>query len=233
MADTVVEYVRESVFSGAMVPGEWYSVIQLAEELGVSRSPVREALLRLEEAGLVQFTKNRGFQVIQTGPADVAEIFAVRLGIEPAAAYRAAQWRSEEELVLIDACVNAMHRLALDGDEDAFFAHDRELHALILEMGNAHRGVDVIENLRTITRVLGHSTAGKTRTLLDILAEHEPVLEAIRSGDAAAAREAMRKHLTTTGLLLLHQAWGADAAADIAPDSEAVAAYWEKHVGGL
>ena len=86
-ADSVVDYVREAIQSRAMKPGEWYSVTQLAEEMGVSRSPVREGLLKLQEAGLVRFAKNRGFEIVETGASDVAEIFAIRLGLEPPAAY--------------------------------------------------------------------------------------------------------------------------------------------------
>ena len=228
LADEVVRYVREAVASGAMVPDEWYSVAQLADDLGVSRSPVREAMLRLEESGLVRFAKNRGFQVNKTGPAEVAEIFAVRLGMEPAAAYRAAMWRTDDQLRLVAEEVSAMQRLAVAGDEDGFFAHDRALHSLILEMGNARRGERVVEQLRTITRMLGHSTAGKSRSLEDILAEHEPVIDAIRNGDAGGARDAMHEHLTATGMLLLHQAWDQPGG-----DADLVEAFWKKHVSDL
>lgn len=232
-ADTVVEYVRGRVFSGAMVPGEWYSVIQLAEELSISRSPVREALLRLEEAGLVRFTKNRGFQVNRTGPADVAGIFAVRMGIEPAAAYRAAKWRTEEQLLLMDAHVSSMYDLAQTGEEDAFFTHDRALHNLVMEMGNAHRGAEVVDRLRASTRVLGYSTAGRSRTLPDILAEHQPIVEAIRSGNSPTARDAMREHLTSTGMLLLRQAWATQPAGDNTGSDDAIHAFWQKHIEGF
>lgn len=232
MADSVVEYVRDAVHSGTMQPDEWYSVVQIASELGMSRSPVREGLLRLQEAGLVRFVKNRGFQIIRSGPADVAEIFAIRLGIEPAAAYRAAKFRTKEELSLIDDRVASMQRLAASGEEDEFFVHDRALHSLILETGNARRGEAVVDQLRNITRVLGHSTAGKSRSLSDILNEHGPIVEAIRNGDADRARQAMHHHLTTTGLLLLQQAWDQPTDAAVARP-EAVELFWDRHVGGL
>ena len=95
LTDQVMDFVRESTLDKTMVTGEWYSVYQVSDQLGISRSPVRDALLRLEEAGLIRFTRNRGFQIVETKPSDVAEIFALRLGIEPAAAYRAAQLRTE------------------------------------------------------------------------------------------------------------------------------------------
>lgn len=202
-----MDHVRRSLNSGHMRSGEWYSVYKLAEELEISRSPVREGLLRLEEAGLIKFRKNRGFQVVDTRPEDVAEIFALRLQIEPPAAFRAAVHRTSHDLKQADSLVVQMRALAEDnGDPDDFFRADRALHSLILKMGHSVRGDSLVRRLRDHTRILGHSTAGTSRTLTDILAEHEPILDGIKSGNAAHAREAMFQHISTTGKLLLSQA---------------------------
>ncbi len=235
LTEQVMDTVRDKIVDGSMSPDTWYSVYQLSAELGVSRSPVRDALLRLAEAGLVKFTRNRGFRVVETRPEDVAEIFGLRLGIEPFAAYRAALSRTPEQLAEADDLVARMDALAAAdeaGDaadpgalEDEFFTEDRKLHALIMDMGGSHRGGALVETLRTHTRILGSSTAGSSRTLADILDEHRPVLGAIRDGDAEAARATMREHLTTTGKLLLHQALG--------DDTTRATKIWSRYAAGL
>ena len=202
LTEQVMDTVRDKIVDGSMSPDTWYSVYQLSAELGVSRSPVRDALLRLAEAGLVKFTRNRGFRVVETRPEDVVAHMAA--------------------LAAADEAGDAADPGAL---EDEFFTEDRKLHALIMDMGGSHRGGALVETLRTHTRILGSSTAGSSRTLADILDEHRPVLDAIRDGDAEAARATMREHLTTTGKLLLHQALG--------DDTTRATEIWSRYAAGL
>lgn len=202
----VMDYVRASAADGTMVPDELYSVYGLAETLGISRSPVREALLRLQDAGLVTIMKNRGFRIRSTQPDDVAEIFSLRLALEVPGARRAARWRSDDFAAGAAELTAAMGELARLDDEQAFFAADQRLHAMILREGRLERGCAIVDNLRANTRLLGASTAGDSRDYSDIIGEHEPIIDAIVAKDPAAAGAAMRAHLETTAVLLTGQA---------------------------
>lgn len=91
LTDWVVEHIRAALRTRAMVPGATYSGYQLAADLGISRSPVRDGLLRLAATGLIEFTPNRGFRIIQPTETDIAEIYALRIAIEVPAARRAAR----------------------------------------------------------------------------------------------------------------------------------------------
>ena len=218
-----------------MKPEEWYSVAQLAEAMGVSRSPVREALLKLQEAGLVRFAKNRGFEIIETGASDVAEIFAIRLGLEPPAVYRAARLRTPEQLADVYRLMAEMQRCADKRDETEFFVYDRALHVQLYVMSGSRYGQGVMERLRDITGILGHTTAGTSRTLHDILNEHRPIIEAIIAGNPLEAAATMREHLTITGKLLTRQALLADIdeeQGELADSliTEKVEAVWSNHV---
>ncbi|WP_369046254.1 GntR family transcriptional regulator [Sinomonas sp. P10A9] len=201
----VMKQVRAAIMSGEMKPGELYSVYQLAELFNVSRSPVRDAMLRLEEAGLVRFERNRGFRVVQPRPEDVAEIFAIRLALEVPAA-RAAALRSDTEIAaaLKDAMAR-MEEAAAAGDDETFFHHDQRLHDVILAASGNTRIRSIIAQLRVTTRILGASTAGVNRSLQAIVQEHAPVVEAIMAGDGARAAAEMRAHLNHTGRLLVDQ----------------------------
>ncbi len=206
LTEQVMDRVRQAVVARTMRPGELYSVQRLAEEMGISRSPVRDALVRLEEAGLLAFERNRGFRVLPTKPEDVAEIFSIRLALEVPAVARAARDADPEALKRIHAVEEDMHAAAAAGDESAFFDHDERLHDTIMRTGRADRSAQIVARLRIHTRLLGASTAGDARTLADIDAEHAPVLAAVKDQDPAAARKAMEHHLRSTGRLLVEQA---------------------------
>lgn len=206
LTDQAIDVIREAVRSGALVPGELYSVYRLADDLGISRSPVREALLRLAETGIVRFERNRGFRIVPPDPRDLAEIFAVRLALEvPAAAHAAASADAALSRSLRDELA-AMSKAATSGDESSFMIHDQRLHKLILDAAGNRRARAVIENLRDAIRLVAASTIGTSRTLDEVHAEHIPIVDAIEAGDPTAAADAMKRHLHQTGRLLLETA---------------------------
>lgn len=201
----VMNRVRAAVMSGEMKPGELYSVYQLAETFDVSRSPVRDAMLRLEEAGLVRFERNRGFRVIQPRPEDVAEIFAVRLALEVPSARRAALQSSDKLVVALRQEIAQMLDATTVNDDVRFFQHDQGFHDLIIAASGNQRIREMVNRLRAATRILGASTAGVDRNLADIAHEHEPIVDAISQADGDAAAAAMHGHLSHTGRLLVNQ----------------------------
>lgn len=203
--EQVIAAVRAAIDDGQMRPGVKYSVYQLAEALGVSRTPVREALLRLEEVGLIKFEARQGFRIVLPRPEEIAEIFAVRLALELPAARKAASAADPRLSRALLARRRLMHSAAADCDEAAFAHHDLQLHDLILEAANNGRSRAIVASLRETTRLLGASTADKTRTLTDIEDEHAPIIDAIIAGDADRAETAMREHLIRTGKLLIAQ----------------------------
>ena len=203
LADAVVQAVRDGVAAGELVPGTTYSVYQLADLLGVSRSPAREGLLRLAEAGLVEIRRNRGFRVLPPSVHDIEEIIDIRLALEPPAARRAAERGTDEQHATIRSALDAMAGAAARGDDACFWPADRTLHDLLLRTSGRHRTAAIVERLRTTTALLGPPTTASGRTLLEIHAEHEPVVTAVLARDGAGAEAAMRAHLEATRDLLV------------------------------
>jgi DNA-binding GntR family transcriptional regulator len=204
--EQAIAAVRAAIDDGRMKPGVKYSVYQLAEGLGISRTPVRDALLRLEEVGLIKFEARQGFRILLPQPKEIAEIFAVRLALELPAVRKAATTAST---TLPDALLRQrrlMQDAAAVGDENEFAQHDLGLHDLILDAADNGRARAIVKTLRETTRLLGATTAEQTRTLADIDNEHAPIIDAIIAGDPVAAEAAMRTHLENTGKLLVTQA---------------------------
>ncbi len=200
---TLAAHARQAVLAaiadGRMAAGGRYSVAQLAEQLGISRTPVREALLVLEREGRVRFERNRGVRVIETTAADVAEVFELRLLLEVPAAVKA---RGIVDADALAAELDAMGARARAGDEAGFMDHDERFHELILLAAGNRRLAAIVAGLRDTVRGRGASTVGRSRGLEEIQAEHGAILDALRSGDADRAGAAMRYHLRRTGDLL-------------------------------
>jgi DNA-binding GntR family transcriptional regulator len=193
---------------GRLAAGERYSVARLAERFGVSRTPVREALLLLEREGIVRFERNRGVLVLETSAHDLEEIFTLRLLLEVPATYRACKLLTAEDLAALKHELDAMRRLAKAGDETAFMAHDKRFHEIILTAAGNRRLAAIIGQMRDFVRFRGASTVGRSRDLRAIHAEHVAVMTALRERDQAVAASCMRSHLLNTARLLLEQEGG-------------------------
>lgn len=159
LTEQVVVAVRDSIRQGLLTPGVLYSVYQLAAQLGVSRSPVRDALLRLEQAGLVRFERNRGFRILLPDASQIAEIFDVRLALEVPAARRAALRKAPTWKCAVDPLLAAAAGAASRNDKDDFFIHDFNLHDLILQRAANERSRAIVADLRSTITLISTSTA--------------------------------------------------------------------------
>jgi DNA-binding GntR family transcriptional regulator len=203
LTDRAADALRRAIVDGRLLAGELYSVARLADRLGVSRTPVREALLLLERQGMVRFERNRGVRVLKTSAHDLDEVFQLRLLLEVPAARRAAELVGERELSALEAELDAMRAQVRPADEAAFMAHDQRFHELLLSAAGNRRLVGIVAGLRAHVRFQGASTVGRGRDLRAILDEHVRILDALRAGDPDAVAEAMRAHLAHTRELLL------------------------------
>lgn len=208
--EQVMEAVRDALDAGVMRAGEKYSVYQLADALGISRTPVRDALLRLEEIGLIRFEARQGFRIQVPDPREIADIFAIRIALELPAVARAARICDASLAAQLHDRMQTLSAAAEDGDARTFARQDQLLHDDILAAAGNTRSRDIVRSLRESTRLLGATTA---RRLADIDAEHQPVIAAIIDNRSDDAVEAMRAHLTSTGRLLV-----ADAVRDQSSD---------------
>jgi DNA-binding GntR family transcriptional regulator len=198
-----VDALRAAIVEGRLRAGELYSVARLADSLGVSRTPVREALLLLERQGMVAFERNRGMRVLEASAHDLEEVFELRLLLEVPAARRAAQLISSDDLRRLRAELAAMRARIRPADEAGFFAHDERFHEILLAAAGNRRLVAIVASLRDHVRVRGASTVGRGRDPRAIYDEHVRILRALRAGDPDAVAEAMRAHLERTRELLL------------------------------
>ena len=195
VVDQVYMAIRERISSGSLPRGARVHQEDLAEELGVSRTPVREALRRLAAEGLVEMRTNRGARVADVDQIGMRSSYEARTVIEPGAARLAAGRRLEEPLARMRAAVAAQRR-SLRSVQRSFEAN-REFHLALAEASGNEFLVQFAERLwvaRIGETIYERQVETQERMLLDVR-EHEQILEAIEAGDARRAESLTRRHL--------------------------------------
>lgn len=205
LTEQVHDLLMAAIVDGTLEPGRLYSVQALAGEFGVSRTPVREAMLQLARRGMVEMVPSQGVRIVRRSLEDLRDIFEVRLWLEVPAVRAAVPKMDEADVARINASYARMRECALSGDIRGLESEDRVLHAAILECSGNLRVAVLIDELRDFVVGQGKTTTGRSRTPLEIVEAHGPVVEAIERGDAEAAAEAMEVHLRSSAEALLAQ----------------------------
>ncbi|MEV4103419.1 GntR family transcriptional regulator [Nonomuraea sp. NPDC049649] len=207
LAAQTYEAIRRAIVTGELAPGSLHSVVDIAAQLGVSRTPVREALLQLATHGVVRFERSRGVRILEVSTRDIEEIYTLRYLLEVPSAYRAAPLMTDERLAQLSKALERMRQACEVGDERLFQEEDVLFHELILEVAGNTRVTQSVATMRAQMAARGLSTT-KTRTLWDIWRVHERILERLQARDEQGAAEAMRDHLLETTRLLITQSTG-------------------------
>jgi len=198
LRDQVRLILRTSIITGELEPGRLYSVGSFAERLGVSATPVREAIGDLAHLGLVQIMRNRGFVIPDLDDHDLDEILQLRLLLEVPAIESVAGRLSAAEVTACREQVERCRAAAGSGDLVRFLDADRAFHLrLIAALGNG-RLVEILGRLRDQTRLYGLRDLAARGELLTSAEEHEALLDAVEAGDAGRARREISHHLRHT-----------------------------------
>ena len=198
LREEVKNVLLKRILSGHYEPGERLVEIRIAQELGVSQAPVREALRDLEFVRLVESVPFRGARVRDVSDHELAEVYPIRGALEEVAA-RAAAKRMNGDVQALEAEITAM---ATARDLREQVAHDVRFHQLIVEASGNSRLIEIWKSLQVDTRTA--ITAVRTGLSAHEIAEmHRPIVEALRSRDAHAAGRAIRSHVEHFGQMLV------------------------------
>ena len=202
MTWTVYSRLRESILNGALSPGESLSQVQLANQLGVSRGPLREAVRMLQREGLVEAEVNRRGRVSSFSIDDLEQLYAMRIVHESLAIRINVPRFGKRDIDALRGCLRRMDALA-GHDLRQWQAVDREFHFTLL----AHAGERL---MRTIRELYDHADRyrwlyikGVPRALSIAADEHKAIVEACIEGDAARAAAELARHLARTALTVL------------------------------
>lgn len=195
LRERVAVSLRAALVSGRMVPGVTYSVPALAEQFGVSATPVREAMLDLVNEGIVAAVPNKGYRVVELSDAELDQITELRRLLEVPTVGGLAGSLSPAGVKRLRSLAREVRASALNADVVAYVEADRELHlALLGEAGNP-RLVDLVGRLRDQSRLYGLEQLAADGVLVESADEHLALIEALETGDRRAAEKVMSHHL--------------------------------------
>ena len=203
LREVVSETLRDAIVNGILQPGERLMEIQLAEELGVSRTPVREAIRKLELEGFVVMVPRRGTYVADLSLKDINEVFEIRTALDVLAAGLAVERITDEELEEMERLLVHIGEYIDSEDMDRIVEADGQFHDLLYIASRNDRLVGIINNLREqFTRFRSISIAYPGR-LKNTWEEHRRLLEAIAQRDADQAMQIAREHMENAEHTLL------------------------------
>ena len=201
---SVVAYVhlevKERILSGVLAPGDALLQEHLAEDLKVSRAPVREALKLLVAEGLIIFRPRRGYLVTDLNAAEIDEIFDIRAMLEGRAAHLAAKKRSESDVQEVRGLLDAMKRIKIRTSEDlAHWARvNREFHARVFAASGRNHLSKMANMLRDAVERYVRIDAATPGRIKEATAEHEAIFRAFESGNASLCEKLTREHCAHT-----------------------------------
>jgi len=197
LRDQIKQVLLERIVDGTYAPGERIVEIRVAQELGVSQAPVREALRELELLRLVESEPFRGARVRGAGPEEIVEIYPVRAALEEVAAQEAAPRLAGSAGPLAEE-IESMRAAAAADDVHRFVSHDVAFHrALVLASGNRTLA-DIWEGLQVDVRTRLTLTQ-RFGPLAEVAEAHVPLLEAVQAGDGRRAGRLLRAHIEGFG----------------------------------
>lgn len=195
LADTVCERIRQAIITGQLVPGERLSEPALSAQLAVSRSPVREALQRLQLEGLVEGQTNRSCTVWNPTEADVREILSLRVMIENLAAEFCIDTLTEQDLAYMERLTELQREAIETKDYISLIREDKLFHEYICVRANHRRLLDWWHQIMGQWEVLIYRRllANPEEVIPTILRDHSALLEALRSRDIHAVQHLHRE----------------------------------------
>lgn len=208
----LTERVRARIVSGAYAPGAALPQDVLAAEFGVSKIPVREALLQLRAEGLVEIFAHRGFQVRAVSEAEAHEIFRLRLALEPQAIARGAQLAGQLERQSAEAAARELHEALEHGRLEEAGDLNGAFHLALVVPARQKLTAEVVQRLLTLAQRYVRLHLQPSGRISRARREHEALLAAWMAGDAAQAGELARVHVQATYEDLL-RVFGTDAEA--------------------
>jgi len=192
LREIVLEALREAIVTGVLEPGERLMEIQLAEELGVSRTPIREAIRKLELEGFVVMIPRKGAYVAGVSYKDVKDVFEIRAALEGLAAGLAAEKITDEE---IEQMERVLHYEKEPDNLEEMVQSDTDFHALLYKASRNEKLIWILGNLREQIQRFRSASLAVPGRVKNAIAEHREILEAIARHDVKEAQALATAHI--------------------------------------
>jgi DNA-binding GntR family transcriptional regulator len=195
LAEQVMQHLRQQIYEGALAPGLRLDENELAAALGVSRTPVREALRQLAAQGLVEIRSRRGCFVTELTLQDQKDIFPIMARLEGWVAHEVADHATKEDLDRLGEMHAALERHAAAGNVDRYWAANHVFHTALQDLAGNRWLQELLGQLRRKLGLFRQRSLKLPGRVDRSLAEHRALMKALRGHDGARAEAVMRDHL--------------------------------------
>lgn len=196
LAEQAYVALRDAILAHELPPGTRLSVPDMAQRLGISRSPAREAISRIAYEGLAQVEPRRGAVVSDIRTEDLVEIYSLREVLEGLACRLASRNLRERDIERLRDIVGRHEEAIAAGDLERHYELDQAFHAAIREIAGSRRLVESLDRLQGQIRLAMYTTHRSPGGMPQALAEHHTILEALVSMDPARAEQTGRDHIS-------------------------------------
>ena len=205
LKDLAFDSLKEAILSGDLKPGVLYSEPEIARQLGISRTPVREALLDLSSRGFVTFIPRRGFQIKEITEKSIKELYVFRMVLETGIIRIAAPRINDEAILRLEALHKEDKRSAARQDMHGFVKVNRELHGFLAAFTENSFLISSFQNVRELIELASLNIKGRTRRMPDAVEEHKAIIDRLKERDTEGAVVMMQRHIQITEDLVLHK----------------------------
>jgi len=195
LGEVVFDYLRNAILSGDLKPGERLMEINLAEQLGVSRTPVREAIRKLELENFVEMIPRKGAYVAQLKAKDILDILEIRALFDGYAASAAAQRMSDEEVKSLGSTLDKFNKAVVKGDKQAMIDTDNRFHDQLIQATKNRKLIEIVSGLQDQFQRFRIIYFNEFDNYTDMQNSHQELYEAISKRDVRSARERAEKHI--------------------------------------
>jgi len=190
--EEVAELLRQRIFSRELAPGSWIDEMKLAEEYGISRTPLREALKVLAAEGLVTMKVRRGAYVTEVSEKDLSDVYHLLSLLESDAAGVVAERASDAQIAELQSLHKQLEASA--HNREKFFAINERFHMRLLEIAGNRWRDQMVADLRKVMKLNRHNSLLKSGRVKESMLEHRALVEALARRDAKAAVKKMQEH---------------------------------------
>ena len=190
--EEVAELLRQRIFNRELAPGSWIDELKLAEEYGISRTPLREALKVLATEGLVTMKVRRGAYVTEVSDSDLANVYHLLALLESDAAEVVATKATDAQIRELQSLHNELEKSVKN--RERFFEINEAFHMRLLEIANNRWRDQMVADLRKVMKLNRHNSLLKSGRIEESLIEHRAIMAALVARDAAETAQRMREH---------------------------------------
>ncbi|WP_309682271.1 GntR family transcriptional regulator [Polaromonas sp.] len=192
--EEVAELLRQRIFNRELAPGSWIDELKLAEEYGISRTPLREALKVLATEGLVTMKVRRGAYVTEVNEKDLTDVYHLLALLESDAAGVVAANASDAQIKELQGLHKELEKAV--NQRERFFEINEAFHMRLLEIADNRWRDQMVADLRKVMKLNRHNSLLKGGRIEESLAEHRAIMQALTARDAEATALRMREHFS-------------------------------------